>query len=120
MNNIKLFRPEEFYPIPQDRVKSPRKTIFETGDIVEILIGPATGRLGRIVVDRNGNYNDCEPYCDPEGVGVSVVEETNTSEQIQKIIGGLTTQDPRAHTVVRWFDGKDITQQLKLVSKSKN
>ena len=116
---IRYFSIENFYPTPCKRIENPKQCVYGVGDIVEVLIGPAIGRLGRVVVDRNGNYSDSEPDSNDEGVAVAVVERMEHPEQLEKLIDGLTDHESPVHTIVRWFDGEVINDQLKLVRKDK-
>lgn len=64
----------QMYPTPKERIKNPVPTAFGIGDVVKVLIGPATGKRGVVVVGRNGNFVDYEPYVAENAIGVSVFE----------------------------------------------
>ena len=103
-----------FYPTPVDRVKNPQPTPYQVGDMVEFLIGPAKGKYGKVVVERNGNYNDYEPYVDSESIGVAVVEREDLCPDLERAVSQLSSPESFVHTVVRWCDNP---QQLKLVDR---
>lgn len=105
----------ELYPTPRQRIENPLTTAFNVGDLVKVLVGPATGKNGLVVVDRNGNYVDYEPYSSADSIAVSVFERKEMDPTMERIIVGLT-QDPETmyHRQVRWFDGPD---QLELVQR---
>ena len=111
------FSIESLYPTPERRIENPAPTVYQPGDIVKILIGPATDRLGRVVVERNGNYHDYEPYSASEGIGVEVVERRGLAPELEKMIAELTDPECLVHKVVRWFDNP---QQLELVRKAQS
>jgi hypothetical protein len=109
----------ELYPTPKRRIENPIPTFFQVGDLVRILTGPATGKIGQVVVERNANYEDKEPYSADEDIAVSAVEPT----QIDPFLRGLITssgsvidsEDAFTETAVRWFDTPD---QLELILRS--
>lgn len=107
----------ELYPTPRQRIENPLPTAFNVGDLVKVLVGPSTGKNGLVVVDRNGNYVDYEPYSSADSIAVSVYERKEMDPTMERIIVELT-QDPESmyHRQVRWFDGPD---QLELVQKTK-
>ncbi|MDD5192411.1 MAG: hypothetical protein PHH54_06200 [Candidatus Nanoarchaeia archaeon] len=111
---------EVFYPTPCKRIENPEPAVYDRGDIVKILVGPAIGRLGRVVVERNGNYYDYEPDSNPEGVAVSVIEKTELEADLEKMITALGDHEVFFSPVVRWFDGEVINDQLELVRKVRN
>ena len=43
----------DFYPTPRVKIETPVETPFIPGDLVKLLIGPATGKIGEVVVERN-------------------------------------------------------------------
>lgn len=104
----------DFYPTPQLRIESPTETPLLRGDLVKILIGPAIDKIGEVVVERNGNYSDSEPYCSAESIGVQVVELAKIDPVLMKALGGIAnmSDDGLSETAVRWFDSPD---QLELV-----
>jgi len=116
---FKITSPEGFYPTPANKVDAPKITLYDKGDIVEILIGPATGRLGKVVVPRNGNYKDNEPYVNGESIGVEVVERMEFDSNLEKIVELLEDHESKVRKVVRWFDAEDHENQLKLYKKVK-
>ena len=104
------------YPTPKERVENPIGTRLSSGDIVRINVGPARGKIGIVVVERNGNYVDSEPYCDDESIGVKVAEETPEDPTIKAIVDRLTSRDNSIRTVVRWFDNDE---QLTLMQSAR-
>ncbi|MBP7708789.1 hypothetical protein KA107_03815 [Candidatus Pacearchaeota archaeon] len=102
------FGVESFYPTPTHRISNPVRTQYQVGNTVRILIGPKTGSLGRIIVERNGNYSDFEPYCGKECIGVEVVERRTLCPELERVVTELKDHESMVHTVVRWFD--DPTQ----------
>ncbi len=97
------------------RVENPEPTVYQRDDIVRVLVGPAEGRLGKIIVERNGNYIDYEPYCSADSIGVTVVERMDLHLYLEKMITALNDHESLIHTVVRWFDSPE---ELELVKKS--
>lgn len=106
----------QFYPTPRQRIENSVAVALQKGDLVKVLIGPAIGKTGIVVVERNGNYIDYEPYSGPECIAVAVFERRQLDPIMEKIVVDAT-QDPEAlyHRQVRWFDGPD---QLELMQKS--
>jgi len=107
---------EDFYPTPKQRIENPVNTLYNPGDIVKILIGPAKERIGKVVVERNGNYSDYEPYANAEGIGVSVVERENFVTELERAVQELSDKEALVHSVIRWFDTPD---QLALIKKAR-
>jgi hypothetical protein len=105
----------ELYPPPSVRVKDPQKTAFNPGDVVKIGIGPATGRIGIVAVERNANYQDYEPYAGDEAIGVRVAEQVTESLVLREIISGLVGKTNGIKSVLRWFDD---ASQLFLLQKA--
>lgn len=58
--------------IPTKRIETPVKVAFNAGDRISMQIGPAKNRLGTIIIDRNGNYENKEPGVSDESIGVRV------------------------------------------------
>lgn len=112
---MNILSAEDFYPLPKERIENPVSTVYGLGDVVEILIGPAKGRLGQVVIDRNGNYCDSEPYATAESIGVEITERRQVCLGLQRLISQILDPESMSHTVVRWFDSAD---QLELVKKS--
>src|SRR3972149_426483 len=94
------------YPTPRKRKDDPIHTELTPGDIVRVLIDcPAKGKVGFVVVERNGNYHDYQPSVDKEGIGVGFAEEESTLHPLIKgVVEGLTGQKPIIVDEVRWFD----------------
>jgi hypothetical protein len=86
---------------------------------VKILVGPATGRLGLVVIDRNGNYIDYEPYSAADSIGVQVVEPMQIAPELRELLISdrfiANDEDSLRETAVRWFDSPE---QLELVMSS--
>jgi hypothetical protein len=99
---------ELIYPTPRERKEEVVETPLKKGDVVRILIGPATGKIGIVVVERNGNYVDYEPYANAEAIGVRVAEEAKESKDLAKFLDAITQRPNSIQTVTRWFD--DETQ----------
>ncbi len=104
---------KEFYPTPSQRVENPVETELVSGDIVRALVGPATGKIGIVVVERNGNYIDYEPYCHKEGIGVGFAEQEDLAPELAGIVEQLT-KNSTIINVVRWFEPSN---QLEVVEK---
>ncbi len=105
----------EIYPTPKRRKEDAVETPLKRGDIVKILIGPATGKIGIVVVERNANYQDSEPYSSDESIGVKVAEESDEGAELAGMIDSLTQRPNRIKTSTRWFDD---TTQLEVVQKA--
>lgn len=110
------FSVNELYPTPMNRIENPIPTVFEKGDLVIILIGPATGKIGQVVVERNANYVDKEPYSADDDIAVQVVELMQLAPSLRDIIiaSDLVIDSGEVFTeaAIRWFDTPD---QLELV-----
>lgn len=116
---FRLLYPEDLYPTPQMRVESPQESFFHPGDVVRMEVGPATGKIGIVVVERNGNYLDSEPYRNDEAIGVSVAEEAPEVHPVLKeVIDKLTQGQTNVRTVVRWFDNPEQLTLLQTESKT--
>lgn len=76
--------------VPRERKEDAKDTVLQVGDKVEINVGPATGRKGTVVIERNGNYVDYESDSNDEGIAVRVDGEE----------------------VPRWFDSADQLTKL--------
>ena len=107
---------DTLYPIPKNRIDNPEVSVFDRGDVVQIKEGSATGKIGIVVVERNGNYEDGGPYCSDESIGVRVAEEAIEHPELRVIIDGLTQRVNSIKTVTRWFDHEE---QLTLIQKIK-
>lgn len=100
------------YPTPKNRKADPIATDFEPGDLVHINIGPAIGRVGLVLVERNHNYHDYEPYTAPNSVGVQVVRQVEPGEDTDDPITKVFREGEEAGAVaicrewpeLRWFD----------------
>jgi hypothetical protein len=101
------------YPAPTERTENPQPTELQKGDMVDILVGPAAGKVGLVVVERNGNYKDSEPYASPESIGVQVIQQITMDETLRNaLIGtGNVAPDSTLEQAIRWFDEPD---QLRL------
>ncbi len=107
---------KDIYPTPKQRVENPVNTYYRPGDIVKILVGPATGRIGKVVVERNGNYTDYEPYSSEESIGVAVPEREILASAIEQMIKErIIDAESRIKTIIRWFDGPE---QLEIVKEA--
>ncbi len=104
----------EIYPTPKRRKEDAVETPLNRGDVVRILIGPAIGKIGVVVVERNANYGDYEPYASDESIGVRVAEESTDGAELAELVDRLTQRTNRIKTVTRWFDD---TTQLEIVQK---
>ena len=116
-NDLRLLSLSEyFYPTPRVRVENPTPTVLRVGDLVKFLEGPATGKVGVVVVDRNGNYVDHEPYCSEDAIGVQAVEITQLAPELRSLLvkSGVvdTSEDALTETVTRWCDGPDKLEFL--------
>jgi hypothetical protein len=100
--------------LPNHRVDNPIPAFYEVGDIVKMLIGPAKGSYGIVVVERNANYVDNAVYAKPESIGVASTEKIDVDPLLQDALG--LGPEQMTETVVRWFD---TPAQLKMVSSSK-
>lgn len=87
------------------RVDDPTPTVLQAGDVVEILAGPATGKIGLIAVDRNANFVDCDLYARPDSIGVDVVEAVEIDLELLGVLqeGGLIPADGTLQLSRRWF-----------------
>jgi hypothetical protein len=114
MAGFEVFNFEKMlYPTPKIRVENPVETVLHRGDLVRLKIGPAEGRIGFVVVERNGNYKDYEPYCSSESIGVGVAEDIDLDSNLRSAIEQLTGHE-NLKTVVRWCDSPD---QLELLER---
>lgn len=109
-----------WFPTPRVR-REDSMSLFYTdgkkvmvGDIVRALKGSVEGMLGVVVVDRNGNYEDYEPYTNQDSIGFVVFPEVNS--EIVQLIESITN-DPESlyDYAARWADTPD---QLELVLAS--
>ncbi len=114
---LRFVSADSFYPTPIRRVETPTPTIFQRGDLVKALIGPAIGRVGAVVVERNGNYSDYEPYVSEDSIGVSFAEREELDLELENLVRGLIDHEATVRTVVRWFDS---TEQLEFASSTDN
>jgi len=103
------------YPTPKKRRKDAHETDLMPGDVVKAKIGPATGSVGIVVVERNGNYSDKELSSDDESIAVGFAEKTDTHPVLQNVVDGLTGTSSRVRNTVRWFDSPE---QLEVVEKA--
>lgn len=105
------------FPNPRERIGNPEDTPLQRGDIVQAKIGPATGKLGIVVVERNGNYEDCLDEVGLEQIGVGFAEGNPIDQDLMKMLesarSGLI---PKIRTVIRWFDSPE---QLEVVASVK-
>jgi len=117
MSDFTEFTIDQLYPTPKIRVDNPLPTVYEVGDRVRILIGSATGKEGVVVVDRNGNYKDYEPYCSKESIGVAVLEKGKIDPVLRAVMTEIDNKfsKPLYRSVIRWFDTPD---QLELIEES--
>ena len=106
---------KEFYPTPSRRVENPVETKLKPGDVVRALVGPAIGKIGLVVIERNGNYGDSELYCDEESIGVGFAEQGDLAPELAGIVEQLT-KGSAITNVVRWFDSPDQLEVLEEVS----
>ena len=104
-SGYKLLTPADFYPTPERRKEDAVDTTFHVGDLVRALVGPAVGRIGCVVVDRNGNYEDYEPYASEDSIGVRFAEREELDPLLRTIAEGLIDHEATGVTVTRWFDG---------------
>ena len=109
--NIQAF----LYPTPRERVADPKPVTFEVGDFVKAKIGPAKGQIGVVVVERNANYTDYEPYAGDETIGVGFAEHDDIADELKAAVAGLTKTSDDIISVVRWFDN---AKQLQLVASA--
>lgn len=109
----------EFYPTPKNRKKNAKETDLHPGDVVRAKVGPVSGQIGFVVVERNGNYKDSEPYVDDERIGVGIFEQDDVHPTVQQIVKGLSGEDISKHNTVRWFDSPDQLEVVERASKSK-
>jgi hypothetical protein len=105
LKGFELFHVEDFYPTPKQRIDNPITAPYDNGSPVRVLIGPAKGNLGIVVVDRNANYVDHEPYVGPESIGVLVTELEDLPPFIEKGLVGEASSQALSKGVVRWFNG---------------
>ena len=103
----------ELYPTPQRRKSDAVECQYPVGSIVKVLVGSRTGKVGVVVVDRNDNYIDSEPYCSDESVGIRVDGRIEVDSELEKglISGGISPKDFEYGETL-WFDDWD---QLKFI-----
>jgi hypothetical protein len=101
-------------PTHQIRVENPLDTLLKVGDLVKLLVGPAKGGIGEVVVERNGNYVDCDPYARPDSIGVHVVERANIDPELVQTLGAIADLSEYSlfGTTIRWCGS---SEQLELV-----
>jgi len=68
-----------------------------------------------VVVERNANYTDYEPYAGEEEIGVGFAEHDNIADELKAAVAGLTKTRDDIISVVRWFDN---AKQLQLVASA--
>lgn len=96
-----------------ERIENPVETSLRPSDLVRILVGPAEGNLGIVIIERNGNYANKEINVDDESIGVSVIEETPVVEPLKDFIIKFTGNTRATkQKATRWFDS---SEQLELV-----
>ena len=74
--------------------------------------------MGVVLVERNGNYHDSEPYCSEESRGVQVIQTMDIDDTLlEKLteMGVPTDGNAMAERVTRWFDG---VHQLELLYRT--
>ena len=103
-----------FSPTPKKRVENPIKTELQPGDLVKALAGLANSKIGFVVIERNGNYEDSEPNAGEESIGVGFAEQASLAPELKKAVEQLTDK-PTINTVIRWFDSPD---QLEVMEKA--
>ena len=124
--NLLNFISNNIYPIPKhvikdllpkSRIDNPLPVPYDVGDLVRLRRGPAKGRIGVIVVDRNENYKDYEERSRKESIGVFVTERPKVQPFLEQLVIEITGSgmDP-CDGVVRW---EEDSSQLELVKKSK-
>ena len=93
-----------FYPCPKERKADAVPGPFAVGTVVEMLEGPAKGKIGAVVVDKNSNYQDSEPYVGDDSIGVAVLGNADINEILAASLekGGVKSSDLKE---LRWFDG---------------
>ncbi len=104
-----------FYPTPKRRIENPVETELQPGDLVRARIGRVKGDIGIVVVERNGNYEDYEPYVNRESIGVEFVEGVDLAPELLTVVKHLAESNDLQQTVVRWFDNTD---QLELLGRA--
>ena len=72
------------YLTPKELIDNPEPTAFKSWDIVEILEGSSKWKLWTVIVPRNGNYKDYEPYMNKESVWILVVVTDSPKDQLTK------------------------------------
>jgi hypothetical protein len=102
------------YTTPRVRVEKPEPTELISGDVVKAKIGPAKGKIGFVVVDRNGNYVDREINASEKSIGVGFSENftfpyCEIKDAVEQMIKSRASVG-----VVRWFDSPD---QLEIIQK---
>lgn len=105
---------EMFFPTPKERKEDATEEVLKVGDLVECLIGPAIGKIGVVVIDRNGNYVDYQDQAGINSIGVQVIERMDTQDPVSQALlqSGLVKPDASFESATRWFDGPE---QLSLV-----
>lgn len=105
---------EMFFPTPKERREDATEEALKVGDLVECLVGPAIGKIGLVIIDRNGNYVDYQDHAGIDSIGVQVVERMNQGNPaVQALLqSGLVSPDARFESATRWFDDPE---QLSLV-----
>lgn len=94
------------YPVPRNRIATPKLSAFSVGDFVRAKVGGATGHIGTVVCERNGNYSDFLDQVNFESIGVGFAE----SEEIDKLLAKLATI-----SVIRWFSNPEELELLSAV-----
>lgn len=102
------------YPCPRERKWDAVPGQYATGTIVKLLVGPAKGKTGTVVVDRNSNYQDFEPYAGRDSIGVVVLGTINMNETLETLLqkGGVKSSD-FTFNELRWFDSAEQLAPIK-------
>lgn len=100
---------------PNERRRFPKPSAFNKGDRVRALIGPATGRVGAVVVELNRNYLDFERRIPVNSVGVIFAEPVDLIPALKEIVEKESDHEALMSLAVRWFTNPN---QLELVAKS--
>jgi len=103
------------FPVPTEKIQNPKPTELNVGDFVKAKIGPAKGKIGIVVVERNGNYEDYVDEINQESIGVGFAEHDELDPVLESALAGLTGTVDNIISTVGWFDS---VKQLELLASA--
>lgn len=101
------------FPTPLHRINNPLPAPIERNAIVYALDGIARGRLGIVVIERNGNYHDMSFRHTPEAIGVRFADKWDWDESVAVIKDYLEMGDSHRLAITVWFDRPEQLEVVK-------